>query len=937
MSAPLACTIIANNYLAYARAFTRSFLARHPGGQVCVLIVDRPQPGHRYEDEPFAVVFADQLGIPSFPQVAFRYSILELNTAVKPSFLLHLHRALGWDRVCYFDPDILVLGDLSELYGLLDRADAVLTPHLTAPIEDRAVPNEREILLSGIYNLGFLGLAFNERTLPFLAWWARRLYRECLHEVERGLFVDQRWMDFAPAFLAGAAILRDPGYNAAYWNLAHRRLAASGDGWRVLPTGDGGGDQGVPLRFFHFSGYDFRRPDRISKFQNRFTFADRPDVEPLFRLYGERVRQEGQETVQDYPYQYGRFDNGVPVPDVVRLTLRQVDPEGRRWPEPFATGGEDSFFEWLRQPVDDAPSPPPLCRLALILWDHRPDLQSAFPRPWQEDRHPFARWFAGSSDGPERIPRELTRAQASTPPPPPPAPAVEEEPAASLSSFLDSRLAPDGRLSPAEVAWLTSDAGLDPARLPRVPRLALDMLRRRPDLLRAFPDPLGADRQAIALWFATSGRHEYRLPAAVVRPVLRTLPWRQRVWARLWWEKRQRRRRTESARAKATMPAMQAPAARLRSGTGGEGVSVVGWATAPTGVGEACRGTLAALGAAGIPWALWTLDGRADGAPGAAEETGAQGLPYEPILFHVNADMMECIQSRIPRSLLQGRHRIGYWFWELSHVPLCFSAAFRCVDELWAPSRFCLEAFRALSPVEVRWVPPCVVPTAAPPADREALGVRPDEFLFFFAFDALSVPERKNPRGLLAAFARAARKGGRPVRLLIKVNHAEADLNYVDQLRRQAAGLPVSLVTGTLPREAVDGLTAACDAYVSLHRSEGLGLPLIEAMYLGKPVIATGYGGVTDFLDDETGLVVRHRLIALESPQGPYPAGAVWAEPDVEHAAELMRALADAPDSAAPRLAAARRRVQELYSPEAAGARLAGELERIRRTGRDAA
>src|ERR1700710_189938 len=188
MNSPLACTIIANNYLAYARAFTRSFLARHPEGKVCVLIVDRPQPGHRYEDEPFAVVFADQLGLPTFPQFVFRYSIVELNTAVKPHFLLHLHRALGWDRVCYFDPDILVLGDLSELYGLLDRAAAGLTPHLTAPIEDHAVPNEREILLSGIYNLGFLGVAFNERTLPFLAWWARRLYRECLHEVERGLF-----------------------------------------------------------------------------------------------------------------------------------------------------------------------------------------------------------------------------------------------------------------------------------------------------------------------------------------------------------------------------------------------------------------------------------------------------------------------------------------------------------------------------------------------------------------------------------------------------------------------------------------------------------------------------------------------------------------------------------------------------------------------------
>ena len=202
MNSPLACTIVANNYLAYARAFTRSFLARHPEGKVCVLIVDRPQPGHRYEDEPFAVIFADQLGIQAFAHVSFLYSIVELKTAVKPCFLLHLHRTLGVDRVCYFDPDILILGDLSELYERLERADVVLTPHLTAPIDDRAVPNEREILLSGHLQPG-LPRRRRSTSAPwrFSNGGADRLYRWCLHEVEHGLFVDQRWMDFAPAFL----------------------------------------------------------------------------------------------------------------------------------------------------------------------------------------------------------------------------------------------------------------------------------------------------------------------------------------------------------------------------------------------------------------------------------------------------------------------------------------------------------------------------------------------------------------------------------------------------------------------------------------------------------------------------------------------------------------------------------------------------------------
>ena len=116
-----------------------------------------------------------------------------------------------------------MLGDLTELYERLGRADAVLTPHLTAPIEDARGPlRAGDPALRGLQPGVPRHLASTPRTLPFLDWWARRLYRECLHEVERGLFVDQRWMDFAPAFLPGAEILRDPGYNVAYWNLAHR-------------------------------------------------------------------------------------------------------------------------------------------------------------------------------------------------------------------------------------------------------------------------------------------------------------------------------------------------------------------------------------------------------------------------------------------------------------------------------------------------------------------------------------------------------------------------------------------------------------------------------------------------------------------------------------------------------------------------------------------
>jgi len=931
--APVACTIVSNNYLAYARVFTRSFLEQHPDGKVYVLVVDRPDPSLRYADEPFEAVLVESLGFPGFPHYSFQYSILELDTAVKPWFLLHLQRTYGLDRACYFDPDILVTGDLSEIYQRLSTADVLLTPHITAPVEDSRTPAERDFLLSGIYNLGFLGIAFNERTLPFLDWWHRRLAKECLHAVERGLFVDQRWMDFAPAFLAGTALHRDAGCNVAYWNLMHRSLIRRDGGWWV----EAGGES-VPLRFFHFSGYSLDHPERISKYQNRFSLDDRPDLQPLFRDYGERLVAAGHRELSRLPYRFGVFDDGTPVPALARVALRNADPDGRRWPEPFATTGADPFLDWLRAP--DLPEHPiVLPRLALHLWDERPDLQQAFPRPGSKDRARFANWFAhgietqgygevflGPVAGSLRQARQLHPAQAQ---------ALHRK----LSSLLSGDTPFASELHDEEFSWLTADAGHEPARRPRVPHLALMLHQRRADLRTAFPDPLGKNREDFSLWFTTYGRLEYQFSYRVVLPVLRTLSWRKALWAHLWWQRQRLRRYVTPAAPEPMHPGEDSRAQRTGPAKGLHqpgvtGLNVVGWASAATGVGEACRGTLFAAQQSGLPIAVWDLGMSADDDP---RRGGTQGLPFETILFHVNADMIPVISRLLPSALLAGRHRIGFWFWELSYFPIAFADSFRHVDEVWAPTHFCLDAFRAIAPVDLRWMPPCVAAPTEAPADRKSLGIPADSFLFYFTFDALSIPERKNPNGLLSAFAQAVRESSRPLHLLLKVSHLEAQPGLGSQLTRRIldTGLPVTLVTHLMSRREVNSLMAACDAYVSLHRSEGLGLPLIEAMYLNKPVLATGYGGVTDFLDDTTGWVIRHSMQVLEEEQGPYPAGAVWAEPDPEHAAELMLEVANGsatPKTAeliARRTAAARARVLSLYSGAAAGERLRREIERI--------
>lgn len=507
MTSPVVCTIVSNNYLAFARVWANSLLDRHPDVEVYVLIVDDPAAAVDYAAEAFEVVFARDLGIPAFPHFAFKYSLLELNTAVKPYFLEYLHRERGATSVLYFDPDIQILGSLQPLFEALTAKNLLLTPHLLAPLEDDKRPTERNILMSGVYNLGFLGLSCNDQTLDFLDWWQRRLYTFCLHRIEDGLFVDQRWMDLAPCLVDDVEIVRDPGYNVAYWNLSHRRLEHTDSGWKV---------NGVPLRFFHFSGLVVDDLNLVSKYQDRIRLRERPDLGPLFTAYQREILAAGWEQTRTIPYAYGHFEDGPGVPDLARIELQRLDPVGDRWPNPFAAGETDSFHSWLVTPVNADEGPARLPRMALILWQHRSDLQGAFPAPLGADHPHFVRWLlsgepraAGVDDS---FFLELEPLDTAVEPP-----AATEPPAAD------------------DLDLLACDPQFDDEARPKLPRISLLIWEKRPDLQEAFPAPMGPDRAAFARWLVTFARVEYGLPTALWEPTFASLPIPERVRARSWW------------------------------------------------------------------------------------------------------------------------------------------------------------------------------------------------------------------------------------------------------------------------------------------------------------------------------------------------------------------------------------------------------------------
>jgi hypothetical protein len=327
------CTIIAKNYVAAARTLCRSFLKVHPEGKCFVLVVDDYEGYLRTEDEPFELVALGEVGIPDPPSFCFKYNITELCTAVKAHFLEHLLRRRGVGRLLYLDPDIMVTNRLDGLFARLGASDILLTPHLDTDYpEDGLLPDDSYIMRAGVFNLGFIGVNDGENARAFLDWWKGKLSDKCFIDAAAGYFVDQKFVDFVPALFDNFYIEKDAGYNAAYWNLHSRRIGRAGGGW----TCNGG-----PLRFFHFSGYDPRRPDSLVSPKYipdelcRHRLSQRPDLQPLFSEYRDSLLRDGYEETRRWPYTFGSFKTGEPVPDELRAHYRSSAGQWGRYGDPF--------------------------------------------------------------------------------------------------------------------------------------------------------------------------------------------------------------------------------------------------------------------------------------------------------------------------------------------------------------------------------------------------------------------------------------------------------------------------------------------------------------------------------------------------------------------------------------------------------------------------
>lgn len=275
----IAFTICSNNYLAKAKIVADTFLSFHIDYKFSIFLVDRLDNQLDYTRFANTEIIEIHSVVSGIQQLAEKYNIIELNTAVKPEIFLYLFDKNKSDIIIYLDPDLMIFDCFNEVKELFEghNQNVVLTPHFCSPIDDGKYPSEIDFACFGLYNLGFIAVRNTSESTRFLNWWRERLVKYCYVRPEQGMFTDQLWVNLAPIFFKGMYILKHLGYNVANWNLYERQLNSVNGRWHV--------NANDRLKFFHFSQYEYDNPYSISKFQKRHTVSERPDIKSLIDEY----------------------------------------------------------------------------------------------------------------------------------------------------------------------------------------------------------------------------------------------------------------------------------------------------------------------------------------------------------------------------------------------------------------------------------------------------------------------------------------------------------------------------------------------------------------------------------------------------------------------------------------------------------------------------
>jgi glycosyltransferase involved in cell wall biosynthesis len=1054
---PVAATIVARNYIPFARTLCASFLKHHPDGRFFVLLVDRLDGAFDPRKEQFELVQLDSLNLPLGELFLYQYSILELSTAVKPYLLRYLMDEYNLESALYLDPDLFITAPLASVYEALSRSSIVLTPHMLAPPpEDGKTPTETDIMHSGVHNLGFLAVRNDASVASLLDWWSRRLAFKCVVDLPNALFVDQRWMDLAPSYFDGVEILKDPALNVAYWNLHERSLQQVDEGFTV---------NGKPLAFFHFSGFNPNNLDTLSKHQTRHQLSGNPALASIARRYADELFARGYKEFSRIPVAFNGISNGVHLGKLTQFVIRRAIEKGLNIPPPGSQ--PDAFCRFLMTPsyqFDRRAIAPLLVALehyrpdvkaaypksfetidhvddirgwvhssggneenigelfalyghlldrvnavkhALMCWRRRPDLQVAFPAAFTsiEGSEKYARWIEQHGtvedaffveDGTAfllhrkgllkvlmlylqdvGLQREFRF------------PFIDND-RVRYVHWLYAEACPRNIVTPEDVAWFDGFAEGAPNQLAAIVlgygtwlnanlvgggtvfdmRHLRDMLTDAGvyatgnSLFQLYTDPLGRDvaAQAEQHYYHTpelrdrfdrvfeDGKHAGTFVEVLVNKAHREKSWlagaaalvqkgthrksmANRLRIALGLVRSERHIHPADGQTEISVVRAQLMECFSAVQTGRTGVNLAGYFHTPTGMGESARSMSRTLAASGIACKEISLPTTHLGSWVDLNYLLAGQLlsAHEPAnrvnIIVANGDEYPHVRGRLPHAFWQRRKNIGYWVWETECLPGAHADT-HGLTEIWTPSEYSANAIRKAVEIPVQVVPHVLdfdeIERVEP--DRRRFGLPEGEILFGFFFDCKSVIERKNPLALLHAFRRAFGAHNKKALLVLKASSPEMAPFEFSQLKLAANGLNVVWLTDALSRADALALMKSLDVYVSLHRSEGFGLTMAEAMAMGKPVVASAYSGNIDFMTISDSCLVRTAAITTDRDHGPYPPGTQWGDPDVEQAAEYLVTLMNA-DTRSRIGSAASRAIREKLSPVGVGRRVVGLLE----------
>lgn len=367
------------------------------------------------------------------------------------------------------------------------------------------------------------------------------------------------------------------------------------------------------------------------------------------------------------------------------------------------------------------------------------------------------------------------------------------------------------------------------------------------------------------------------------------------------------------------------------------GVNIAGYIASEKGLGEGVRANIRSLNTTNIPYVLnHFVDAHNCKNIDRTYTQFSEENPYSINLVHINAFEQLYFMEGLRKKYLHGHYNIGFWAWEFSKFPLEWLSSFRYFNEIWVPSSFDQKAISLVSPIPVITVPHSL------PENLELLGLTrshfgllEDDFIFLFIFSFHGHFTRKNPLGLIQAFRKAFSKKDQ-VCLVLQCAHSEFFPGEFLEMRQAAQDNKIIIINNILNRNEVNTLMHLSDCYISLHRSEGFGLTMAEAMHLKKPVIATGYSGNMDFMNTNNSFLVKYKLVDVNvvdimkrgwSPL-PFQKGYIWAEPDISHAAELMRYVYEKKKDAAKIGERASEDIKRNLNPKSVGSIITNRLRR---------